>query len=204
MTDNEPQIATGQEPGEALKYLILFPIRGWHADRLVELMDWVATHTKLPPPHVNLPPHVTFHKPIQGMTGDEVANLVASMTLQVKRTRIKHGEHLFAFGKHYIVIPIHATNALANLWAGITRLLSSVPTYEHDPYAHDNTLHITIAAKTTDVFDKIWLDVRDTHIPSPDALAEQGQEILLESVELWKKPVKGGKWEFLREFPIPE
>lgn len=176
------------------KYLVLFPIPTPFRERIEEIMDALAWHSGIAPPHRKLCPHVTFHRPIVGIDEKTLVELVTSMVLQSKRTRITVS-HLFPFGKHYIVLPVHATLSTALLWSGITSLLERIPEYEHGPYDRDNTLHITLAEKLTPVFDKVWPAVRNLSI--------EEMHIPLEKVELHRKPTEGGVWEPLFEFPIP-
>jgi len=177
------------------KYLILFPIPEPFNTELCVLMDEISTYTALPSPYKKLPPHVTFHRPLEGIDENLIKNLAQSMVLQIRQTRMTVS-HLFPFGKQFIVLPVHATRRLATLWVGINTLLSSLPEYEHGEFDHDNTLHITIAEKTTVIFDSIWKKIEQITINS--------MTIPVEKIEIYRKPVLDGVWERILELTIPE
>ncbi len=175
------------------KYLVLFAVPNPHLGELEELARKMAEKTGLPPP--SLGPHVTFHRPIKNIAEEKILDLTESMVLQVKRTRVTVS-HLFPFGKQFIVLPVHATRVVADLWTGITNLLLRLPEYEHGPYDDDNTLHITVAEKTHRVFDRIWPEVQN--------MFRQEMNIPMETIEVHRKPQEGGKWERIALFQIPK
>lgn len=174
------------------KYLILFPIPEPYQVGICNIMDTIAVHTKIDPPYKKLDPHITFHRPITGIEERVIQNLVLSMSLQAKRTRITVSG-IYAFGKHYIVLPVHATHAIANLWVGIHKLFSSLPAYEHNEFDHDNTLHITLAEKTSAVFDRAWPLVHD--MPFTE------MTIPVEHIVLYKKE-PGGTWKKVTSYEL--
>ncbi len=176
------------------KYLIPFPVPDPFKGRICELQDAVATITNISPPYWRLAPHVTFHRPLTGISENVLKNIVGSAVLQMRQTRITlHA--LYPFGKHYIVLPVQATRAVASLWVEINNLLRRLPEYEHGEYDDDNTLHVTIAEKTTPVFDRAWPAVRK--IPFEPIT------VPLRSVALWRKSAEGGAWETVEAFNIP-
>jgi 2'-5' RNA ligase len=177
------------------KHLVLFPIKGEPGEKLIQVMDRMAELTGLPAPHEQLPPHVTFHKPIAGIEEQTVLNLVQSIALQTRQTRVTYEAHPFFLGKHYVVVRINPTIELASFWGEVSNLLSREPEYEHGPYDRDNTLHITLARKTTNVFDRIWGEL-NTWVLTPD-------EIVFDAVALYRKPLTGGPWEQVTSVPIP-
>ncbi|MEI6022804.1 MAG: 2'-5' RNA ligase family protein [bacterium] len=145
-------------------------------------MDKISIYTNIDPPYKKLCPHITFHRPIVGIDEQVIKNLVHSMSLQSKKTRITVSG-IYAFGTHYIVLPVHTTNAIAKLWTGIHKLLASVPEYEHGVFDHDNTLHITLAEKTSEVFTEIWPKVKNIYFTEIT--------IPVENIELYKKEPNG-------------
>jgi 2'-5' RNA ligase len=177
------------------KYLVLFPIRGAQGAHLVQVMDRMAELTGLPAPHTQLPPHVTFHKPIAGINEETVLNLVQSVALQTKQTRLTYEAHPFFFGKQYVVVRINPTIELASFWSEVSNLITKVPEYEHGPFDRDNTLHITLARKTSSVFDKVWGEL--------SAMVLTPEEVTFDSVDLYRKPLTGGAWEQVQSLPIP-
>ena len=177
------------------KYLIVFPIPEPFNAEICLLMDKVSKYTKIPPPYKKLGPHITFHRPIEEVDEETIKNLTKSMVLQIKQTRVSVSS-FFPFGKQYVVLLAHATIRLATLWAGITKLVSCLPQYVHGEFDYDNTLHITIAEKTSGVFDSVW--------PKIKTLSIEPMTIPVERIVLYKKPTDGGVWEKVEEYTIPE
>lgn len=178
-----------------MKHLILFPIPD--SDGKLRLaMDGVASITGMNPPYHKLPPHMTFHRPLTKINEEVLRNIVRSVTLQMKQTRITLGG-LHAFGKQYIVLTVYATRNAAALWVGINDLLSRLPEYEHGKYDGDNMLHVTVAAKTSAVFDRSWPLIQERIKVEP-------MVIPLTMIALCRKPVDGGRWELVEKFRIPE
>ncbi len=176
------------------KYLVLFPIPDPFGGQLCKLQDEVAALTHISPPYFNLEPHVTFHRPLSGIGENVLKNLIRSATLQMRQTRITlHA--LYSFGKHYIVLPVQATRDVAALWVEINHLLARLPEYEHGQYDGDNTLHISIAAKTILVFDQTWPAIRKIQV--------EPMTIPLRTIALYRKLVEGGPWETVETFSIP-
>ncbi len=137
------------------KYIVLFPVPVPYRRRIEELMNIAAVYTGIPPPSTKLRPHITFHRPIEGIDEEKLKHLVQSMVLQISKSRVT-ASGIYHFGKEYIVLPVHATIEVAYLWVGLMKLLSSLPEYRHGPFDYDNTLHVTIAEKTTAVFDTVY------------------------------------------------
>ncbi len=179
------------------KYLILFPIPEPESSDLRALMDEVAECTKLQPPYKNIPPHITFHRPISEIDLDSLLNIVRSSALQIKKTRITVSS-FFPFGKQYVVLPVHATLSLASLWVELNNLLSRLPQYVHGEFDMDNTLHITVARKISGIFHNVWPQIRQ--IPIPDFT------IPLTHLELYRKGIGSEHvvWEKVGSFPIPD
>lgn len=174
------------------KFVVIFPIPEPYHAQLILLMDRVAAITGLPPPHHNLPPHVTFHRPLEGLDKDDVYSRVRSAILKIRQTRITV-HSLYPFGKHYIVLPVHATLTTSILWVSIAELLGILPEYRHEKYDGDNTLHISVATKTTDVFDHAW--PRIARIPM------ESMTIPLTALSIYRKGLGGG-WAPWQSFAI--
>jgi len=177
------------------KHLVLFPVPNPFCGQICKIEDRIAHETGINPPYVKLPPHMTFHRPIAGLNERTLVNLIASATLQVRQTRITVSS-LFPFGKHYIVMPEQSTRTVAALWNALNDLVSRLPEYEHGEYDGDNALHITVAEKTTPVFDRVWPTVRKIEI--------EPMTIPLREIALCRKPIEGGRWVKVASFPIPE
>ncbi|MBU6388626.1 hypothetical protein KGQ72_02010 [Patescibacteria group bacterium] len=138
---------------------------------------------------------MTFHRPLTGIDEGVLTNLIRGATLQMKQTRITVSG-LHPFGKQYIILPVHATRDTAALWVGINDILSRLPEYEHGKYDGDNTLHITVAEKTSAVFDRSWPAIQEKVKVEP-------MTIPLTRVALCRKLEKEGRWELVEQFPIP-
>lgn len=179
------------------KFLVLFPIPEPHCSVLCRFMDEVAEHTKLPPPYIKIPPHITFHRPIAGIEQGALEDIVTSSSLQIKQTRITVSS-LFPFGKQYMVLPVHATLGLVSLWVGLNNFLSRLPEYVHSEFDVDNTLHITIAGKTSAVFDDVW--------PAVNKLSVPNLTIPVKKIELHRKLIDRDDklWERVASFSIPQ
>jgi 2'-5' RNA ligase len=176
------------------KYLILFPIPEPFNATLCALQDRISEYTTLQPPYRKLPPHITFHRPIDEIAEVIIKDLTRSMVLQLRQTRVTVS-HLFPFGKEFIVLPIHSTARLATFWVGIINLLKGLPEYKHGPFEHDNTLHITLADQTSSVFNQTWNNISQIPIET--------MHIPVQKIELHRKPITGGFWERIEEFDIP-
>ena len=178
------------------KYLILFPVPEPYCNELRCLMDEIAAYTKIIPPYGQIKPHITFHRPIVGIEQKVIENLIQSSVCRIRQTRMLVGD-LFPFGKHYIVLPVYATLNLALLWGMLNELLLQLPEYIHGEFDRDNTLHITVARKTSEVFDNAWKMIKA--IPVPNLI------IPINRVSLYKKHINrdDGRWEEVVTFNIP-
>lgn len=178
------------------KYLIHFPIPEPYRSQIIAYMDHIEHLTGVPAPYHKLPPHMTFHRPIEGVSEERILSLTQSMVLQIPQTRIVTYS-FFPFGKRYIVLPAHATRGVASLWVGITNLLSMLPEYKHGPYDSDNTLHITVADHMSEHFDRVW--------PLLQKEPQEIMEIPVQTVEVWKKGLDhdGEQWQKVIEYELP-
>lgn len=175
------------------RYLILFPVPRSVRTQLIDLMNEIGKATRLRPPYKNLPPHVTFHRPITGINEKKIIDVVRSASLQIEPTRISvSGIH--NFGKQYMVLPVHATLSVARLWVRVNDLLSCLPNYEHGKFDNDNTLHITVAGGTSAVFDEAWPKVKQLPIPQ--------LHIPVERMEIYKSPIGRHFWRRVEKFEI--
>ncbi len=179
------------------KYIVSFPVPQPYRRRIEKLMAIAAACSGIPSPATKLRPHITFHRPIENIDEETIKRVVQSIVLQIRQTRITvSGFH--AFGKEYIVLPVHGTVEVAYLWTGILKLLSAVPEYVHGTFDHDNTLHITIAEKITPVFDTVW--------PLLQAQPFESMTIPVKKIAIDRKliGVDGSSWERVKEYSIPK
>jgi hypothetical protein len=177
------------------KYIILFPIPDPYKKKIIAQMNRIELMTGVPAPHKKLVPHMSFHRPLEGISEERILALTESMVKQIRQTRIVT-TNLFSFGKEYIVLPVQGTRGVAALWVGIGDLLSKLPDYKHGPYDADNTLHITIADHMTPHFDRIWPELHKKPMSS--------MEIPVQTVDVWKKGLEEGqKWQLVQQFELP-
>ena len=143
------------------KYMLSFPIEEEpYCGIICSLMDKISVLTGRPPLYEKLYPHITFHRPISGIDESVIKKITeGSILTHLRQTRISISS-IHHFGKQYIVLPVNATRAIADFWVNLSSLLSQIPEYEHGLYDYDNTLHITLAEKTHEIFDSIWGEVR--------------------------------------------
>ena len=183
-----------------MEHLIAFPILDPHRESLRRLMDDAAEVTGLSPPYLRLPPHVSARRPFSGV--DEQA-LVRAISLEVARahqTRMTLAGSLFSFGTHYIVCPVQTTLWAASLWAGILTRVAGLHGYTDgdNEYEGDNTLHVTVAAKTSRVFDTVWPVLKSVYV--------RPMTIPLRQVVLYRKLGSGSQkqnWKKAATFAIP-
>ncbi|MCX6787619.1 MAG: 2'-5' RNA ligase family protein [Candidatus Kaiserbacteria bacterium] len=176
-------------------YLILFLIPNPFCIRLCRLMDGITSITGLTPPYRNLPPHVTFHRPLTGIVDETVLKeLLRDTVARMRQTRITlHG--LSTFEKQFVILPVQATRGAATLWVEIAKVLSQLPEYKPGEYDNDNTLHVTVAEKTSRIFDQVWPKIRN--------IETEIMHIPLQRIALYRKPFEGGVWKQIATFPIP-
>ena len=161
-----------------------------------QLMCEVWEHTNIEAPYIrDMLPHVTLHRPVVGIDEEKMRNLARSCALRVDRNIRVTVSDLSHFGKEYIVLRINTTQSLASLWVNLNDVLSKLAEYEHGEFDGDNTLHITIAKNTTEVFDKVWPKIQEITVPKII--------IPVTLIELYRKLTDGGKWEMIEAFPIP-
>jgi len=175
------------------RHLLVLPIPDPQDGKIRDLMDKIAAHTGLSAPHVKLPPHVTVYRPLTGMDETLLVQAIEGVVQKNKPTSMILGD-LFPFGKHHVVLPVYVTRALAALWLDLNKALAGLPGYEADQYDNDNILHVTVAAKTSDVFEKAWPAVRNISVPS--------LSMPVRGIELYRKPAGEGKWEKIRTFSL--
>lgn len=173
-------------------HLIVFPVPPPYSHRLTQLMDDVANVTGIPAPHWRLPPHISVCKPLVGLDERALKNILYNEAQLVTQAQVSV-TGLFPFGTHYIVCNVHATQTVAQLWAGITSRVSLLSGYKRDKYDGSNTLHITIAERTSHVFRKVWPTLREMRV--------KPMTMPLEQVVLYKK--RNNRWEVLETFNLP-
>ncbi|MFA6414568.1 MAG: hypothetical protein WC217_00980 [Candidatus Paceibacterota bacterium] len=177
------------------KHLVVIPIVAPFCCEVVKLMDKVAHETGINPPHYELAPHMSFHRPIHGVDEAVLRRGLVRVTRLMRQTRATfHG--LYAFERQYIVLPAQATLRAATLWVSINDFLSSLPGYEESEYAGDNTLHVTIAKGVTPVFDQSW--------PKIQGIQFNPLTVPIKTIDLYRKSTIRGGWEGVESFHIPE
>lgn len=175
------------------RYFVAFDVPPPFDKKICRLMDWVATATSLEPSYLNLPPHVTFHPPVTGIRESVLHALITSVAFRMRPTHMRVNA-LDHFGKHYIVLPVQSTQSVARLWVGINQLLRCLPEYEHGAYDDENTLHISVATKTSEVFDRAW--------PKIQQMRFEPMTIPVSELALYRKPL-GGVWQKIATFSFP-
>lgn len=179
------------------KYIILFPITGGSGKSINEVMDKISAITHTEQPYKKMLPHITFHRPIKGVDEEKLINIAKSVALRLHKSRIRLNS-LDHFGKEFIVLPVQATKTMATLWTGIHEILAQVPEYQHGQFDHDNTLHVTVAEKLSDIFDNTWKTIQKDCVFEPMDIEVKTIEIHSKSDEI------GTAWECLTSIPLPE
>lgn len=178
---------------QACKFLVLFPLPVPYRKEVKTFMDYVARYTELPPPYIDLPPHITFHRPITEIPFETLYHLVKGACTQARPARMTM-DGISHFGSQYIVMPVHVTSQLAELWVQMKMLFERVAEYQHGPFDQDNTLHLTVARKTTGVFKRAWPHIKKLEVPE--------LSVFVEYLEIHQKPILGGTWKRVAIFPI--
>lgn len=193
----QEKFSTKIQQGEhRMEHLIVFPIGNSHRGRLRKLMDDAAKVTGIAPPYLRLPPHVSVCSPLSGINERALVQAISEEVAQARQTRMTIAGSLFPFGKHYIVCPVHTTLAAASLWSGILARVSRLSGYEADEHEGDNTLHATIAARTSEVFDAVWPTLEKVYI--------RPMTIPLKYVVLYRKlEAVSQNWKRITTFSIP-
>ena len=176
------------------KYLIAFTVPEPKNLELRRFIEMIAIGASIPAP--KLSPYVTFHKPLVGISEEKIVNLVRSAVLNIRSTRLVLGSP-FAFGKKYIVLPVHATLILTKCWVRLDDLFSALRGYQHGEFDGDNTLHLTIAETNASSFDIAWGIATNKNAYHP-------MEISVTKLDLYRKPLEGGIWELVEEFDLPK
>lgn len=178
------------------KYIASIPITGEPCERVINYMDQIATYTKVPPPHIKMAPHVTLHRPIAGISKTDLAKLVDGLSqLVFKKARIRYSG-MDCFGTNFIVLPIHASRTVAEIWTDMNEQLRRFAEYEHGPFDHDNTLHVSLAGGIHQVFARSWPSIEKMK------MSIEPRDINVEYLELHRKPLEGGSWEQIERFTL--
>ena len=171
------------------KYVVLLPISEPGVSYLKSLMDRIATFTKLPPPHTRIIPHVTLHRPLAGVDEKAMIRLTRRIDLKVRPEKVTVGG-LSPFGKQYIVLPVNVSLGLAYTWVRLYENLAKLPQYKEGEFDRDNILHVTVAEKTSAVFNVAWPEVRTISVPE--------MQLKVKGIELYRQKTQGGAWEKVR------
>lgn len=179
---------------DGMKYLACFSIPHPHAGDIRRLMHRVAgmTHTK--PLCEKLDPHITIYRPLIGVDECAVMNIIEQEVQRARSTMITT-DRLSHFETEHIVLPVRAALGVTMLWVDISRRLSKLAGGDPDQYTFDNTLHVSVASKTTPRFKQAWPQVKKIEV--------EPMHIKLEEIVLYWK-VHGMRWEPLRAFPFPK
>ena len=175
------------------KYIIVSLIPEPFAYRLKRFMDEIASITRIDPPHQKFPPHVTLHPPLIVVNESDLHDLIRNTVLQVSGAKITVNG-LTAFGRNYIVLPVHQTQNVAQLWVGLTKRLSLLDGYTPAVRMKGRVLHVTVAKKTYRVFPQVWPKIRRLQV--------EPMTISLKEVALYRK-INGDPWSRIETFQIP-
>lgn len=176
-----------------MNHFVVFPILNPYRGQLRRLMNDVAEITRIDPPHIGLPPHISVCR-LSGVDERILKKVLSEEVVQARQARMTLLDGLFAFGKHYIVRPVLPTQDAASLW---TRLYGRLSVYDKHKNIHkgDGTLHVTIASRTSGVFDRVW--------PALKKMELEPMCIPLTRVVLYREKIGAHHWEMAGIFPIP-
>ncbi|MHB8913542.1 MAG: hypothetical protein ACYC4I_00835 [Minisyncoccota bacterium] len=159
-------------------------------------MDDAAKVTGTIQPYLRLPPHVSVRGPLSGINEQALVRVISAEVAQARQTRMTIAGSLFPFGEHYVVYPVQTTLSTASLWSGILSRVSRLSGYKASEHEGDNTLHVTIAARTSQVFDAAWPILEKVYI--------RPMTIPLKYVVLYRKLEVGSQnWKRITTFSIP-
>ncbi len=180
---------------EKIKYLILFLIPDPFCTQICHIMDEVTSATGIPPLYRSLPPHLTILRSVLDIDADILKDRVKRVVPRMRQTTIRL-DGLSHFGKQFIVLPVLSTRSVASLYVDVDNLLSRIPEYEPGEYNDANSFHVTVADRTSHVFDTAWPNIRKIEV---DPMTFSLQEIAL-----YQKPMVGGVWTQICTFAIPK
>lgn len=176
------------------KYLVVFPVVGPAKGVIEAVMERVAEISGKVPVNTKLPPHITLHPPIQGITRSDLVDLVAFLVRRERGFNVATSVPTF-FGKELYVLPIESQPlALARLWSGLYRGVVNFLGQKSGPYDDFNTLHITLG-------DGLSKASQATHHQLASLIIPR-LELLLDMVVVYEK-VAGGVWNPVKTFVLP-
>lgn len=143
-------------------------------------------------PSNGLPPHLTFQRVATGIPPAAFMPRLERAVAATHRCSVTF-EGLDHFGPHYIVLRVRPTQQLGAMWGRIGEALSCLPNFQAEPFASENTLHVTLAAKTTRVFARAWPRVRRMRV-APIAFT-------LTRLDMYRR--EDAEWTLFKEFLLP-
>lgn len=176
------------------KFIIIFPLPDHYDHKIRSHMDMLAQETHEHPLYLKMIPHISLHRPLVNISFEKVKNLTESIALKLHKGRIRIGgvDH---FGKEYIVVPVHATRTIASLWSTVHETFSQLPEYEHGPFDHDNTLHITLAENFSHFYDQYWEKIKAS-------CGVDAEDVEIDRIAVYGKSDEG--WEKVYEKHLPD
>lgn len=180
------------------KYIVLFPIPEPQRNVIHDLMFKISKCIGLEPPCKTIMPHITLHRPIRGgeETGEKIIKIMRSSISGLKQTHTTISD-ISTFGKEYIVLRANVPLGLASLWVELNEALHKLPGYKQEEFDMENTLHITLASKTSKVFQKFYSSKNELYLPKKLIIP-------IENIALYRRPTaeENSKWERVKVFSL--
>lgn len=159
--------------------------------------DRIAEETDTHPPHLWTPPHLTLHRPIVA-DEREVRGRLARVSSQAQQVNLCFSGNLDCYRNEdaeYFVLPAQTPLDVASLWVAVHEAFSGLPGYERIKTDGSTTLHAIIAKVTPAISKRVWPKVRE--------FRTEPMTTPVTTIDLFRKPTLGGKWEIIDTFPIP-
>lgn len=176
------------------KYLIALIVPEPFTTQLRQLMDKIESVTHIESPYKRLPPHITLHRPITGVDEQELKDMIRRVVSRMLPTHVELSGPS-PFGKRFVVLPVQPTLSLAWLWVELHAQMSRLPNHKPLGIDHKNTLHVTVAEKTSQVFNRIWPEIKKLQV-------KPISKVPVETVYLYRKRVEEQIWEEVSVFPF--
>lgn len=185
----------GERMEQNVQYIIVSLIPQPFEHRLERLMDEIGSIIHMTPLYQKFPPHITLHPPLTGISEIALRNALGQTISYAKEATITLDGRPFPFGKKYIVLPVYPTLGVASLWADLTRDLSCLHGYKRLVRTTDRTLHVTLAKKISNKFNRTW--------PRIKKVETEPMTFKLENIVLYRQ-INGDPWESIRTFNVPQ
>ncbi|HQT82650.1 MAG TPA: hypothetical protein PLW99_00690 [Candidatus Paceibacterota bacterium] len=177
-------------------YEIRFPITNQKPyDQVCTLQNQVAHFTAVNPPNFDTPPFVTYIRQIRGVDDVVAEKLIKSVATRMRRAPIALHGVLPSKEPNVVILPALATQGVASLLNGIAEIFSFLP-HQGGDTAADNMLYVPLTAELSSVSDRTRSLIRGILVPLIIAP--------LTIIELYRKPVAGGKYKKIASFPLLE